>query len=80
MIGGGSSMEQPLGKTPVVAIGATRFYIGTADSTFIEVFALDGTPLAPIRWQGGSLATTDADIERYRLLDTLGDTQSLNGV
>jgi hypothetical protein len=70
--GPNGSGPHPLGKEPVLAFGRTRIYLGTADSFAIEVFALDGTPLEPIAKPSVELATSEADIARHRLLDTLG--------
>lgn len=72
----GGSSPHPLGKEPVIAIGATRAYIGTADSLTVLVYGLDGTPLPPISLPYQNLATSEADRSRYRLLDTLGKDQS----
>jgi hypothetical protein len=72
LAGPNGSGPHPLGKEPVLAAGRDRFYLGTADSFAIEVFAADGTPLPPITKQSVQLATTPEDIARDRLLDTLG--------
>ena len=66
------SGPHPLGKEPVIAIGRTRAYYGSADSFLVQVFDLQGKPLPPIRKASVPLATTDADRERFWLLDTLG--------
>lgn len=66
------SSPHPLGKEPVLAVGRDRVYVGLADSFAINVYALDGTPLPPIVKQRVDLATTEVDIARYQLLDTLG--------
>jgi len=71
----GGSGPHPLGKEPVIAVGATRAYIGSADSLTILVFDLEGHPLPPISMPYQDLATSEADRERYRLLDTLGKPQ-----
>lgn len=71
----GGSGPFPLGKEPVMAIGATRAYIGSADSLTILVYDLAGNALDPISMPYQDLATTEADRERYRLLDTLGQEQ-----
>jgi hypothetical protein len=75
--GPNGSGPHPLGKEPVIAVGRTRSYLGTADSFAIEVFTLDGTPLPPIVKPRVDLATNPADIEFSRLLDTLGKSESL---
>lgn len=72
LTGPNGSGPHPLGKEAVLAYGRGRVYIGTADSFAIEVLATDGTPLAPIVKPNVVLATTEADIARHRLLDTLG--------
>lgn len=69
------SGPHPLGKEPVLAVGRHRAYLGTADSFAIEVFTLDGSPLDPIVKTSVQLATTEADIARHRLLDTLGKNE-----
>jgi hypothetical protein len=72
------SGPHPLGKEPVIAIGRTRVYYGSADSFTVQVFDLEGKPLPPITKPSVPLATTDADRERFWLLDTLG--KSAEGV
>lgn len=70
------SSPLPLGRDPVVAASRSHFYIGTADSFHINVYALDGAPQAPIQKSGATRATTAADIERYKMLDTLGKNRT----
>lgn len=72
----GGSGPLPLGRDPVVAASRSHFYIGTADSFHINVYALDGAPQAPIQKSGATRATTAADIERYKMLDTLGKSRT----
>ena len=69
---GRSSSPHPLGREPVLAVGRTRAYYGAADSFLVRVFDLEGKQLKPIQKAFVTLATTEADRERYRLLDTLG--------
>ena len=73
----GGSGPHPLGKEPVMAVGAARAYIGSADSLTILVYDLAGKTLTPIHMPYQDLATTEADRERYRLLDTLGKEQGV---
>ncbi len=65
----------PLGKQPVVAVGRSRAYVGFADSLAVEVFTLDGVRASTIRRDGPVRKSTSADIERFKLLDTLGRSQ-----
>jgi hypothetical protein len=62
----------PLGKQPVIAIGRSRAYIGLADSFAIDVYSLDGRPTGRIRRDQPVRQSTTADIERFKLLDTIG--------
>lgn len=62
----------PLGKQPVIAIGRTRAYIGTADSFVIMVFGLDGRRTGTIRKSLLPGRTTQADINRFIAIDTAG--------
>ncbi len=72
LVSEGGSGPHPLGKEPKIAIGRDRVYIGSADSLVVLTFALDGSPLTPIRKTSVQLTTTPDDIARYKLLDTLG--------
>ena len=67
----------PLGKQPVLAIGRTRAYVGTADSFAINVFTIDGKPLGMIRKPNVNLRTTPSDIQRFIALDTAGKPEDL---
>ena len=85
--GGAGFTTLPLGKVSLVAIGNTRAYIGTADSFAIDVYALNGSRAGVIRKAINAHATTAADIERYKLRDTLGGladrieyTKALRGI
>jgi hypothetical protein len=62
----------PLGKLTAIAIGKDRVYVGLADTSSILTYRLDGTLLSAIEPPFPPRATTEADRERYRLLDTLG--------
>ncbi len=66
------SGPHPLGRNPVLAIGRDRAYIGTADSFAVLVFSLDGAVVDTLRNSDADLRTTAADIERFKLFDTLG--------
>jgi hypothetical protein len=66
----------PLGREPVLAVGRTRAYVGTADSVTVRTFSLDGAPLAVVAFDTGDLRTTPADIERYKYRDTVGRTDA----
>ncbi len=68
----GGSRPHPLGKEAVIAVGRDRAYIGTADSFAIEVIDFTGRTVGWINRPQAELRTTDVDIARYRLLDTLG--------
>ncbi len=74
MIGGGSQ-PHPLGRSSVLAIGRERAYIGTADSFVVLAFTLDGAPAGALTNSDADLRTTDADIERFKRLDTLGKNE-----
>lgn len=56
----------PLGKQPVIALGADRLYIGTADRYEIMIFDLSGNRVGTIRKPDVNLATTDDDIAYVR--------------
>lgn len=62
---------RPLGKETLIALGKTRAYIGTADSGMISAYALDGTALPPLRLAARAAPATDADIEAFKLRDTI---------
>lgn len=62
----------PLGKVTSIAIGRDRAYVGLADTSTILTYRLDGTLISAIEAPFAPRATTEADRERYRLFDTLG--------
>ncbi len=66
------SAPYPLGKEPVLALGRDVAYLGSADSFTIEVHALDGSHLRTIGVDQPSPRTTEADVARFKMLDTLG--------
>lgn len=66
----------PLGREPVMAVGRTRAYVGTADSLTVRTFSLDGAPGAVVAFATGDLRTTPADIARYKYRDTVGRTDA----
>ncbi len=70
------SGPHPLGREPVLSIGRTRAYVGTADSFTVRTFSLDGEPLESLRFADTDLRTTPDDIERYKYLDTVGRTDA----
>jgi hypothetical protein len=62
----------PLGREPVIAVGRTHAYLGTADSFDIMVFGLDGKRTGTIHKSLPPVRTTPADIKRYIAVDTAG--------
>lgn len=68
----------PLGKQPVVAVGRSRAYIGLADTFAIDVYNLDGRRISRIQLDQPARPSTAADIERFKLLDTMGRSPSDN--
>ena len=56
------SSPLPLGREPRIAIGATRAYIGDAESFEIKVFAPDGSTLESIKKTAKLTAVTSKDI------------------
>jgi hypothetical protein len=67
----------PLGKQPVIAAGRSRVYIGTADSFAIDVLSLDGARLGLVRKVVEPVKVTPADIERFKLLDSMGKPREM---
>jgi hypothetical protein len=63
-----------LGRTPQFAIGRRAVYVGTADSGVVQVFTLDGTPAGERRLPGSPRRATDADLERAKRLDSMGQS------
>jgi hypothetical protein len=70
--GGGGVTKLPLGKASFVALGKSRAYVGTADTFAISVYSLDGVPAGMISRSHKVVPVTTEDIERYKLLDTIG--------
>lgn len=64
--------QRPLGRETLIALGRSRAYIGTADSGTINVFALDGEVLPPLRIRHTETPITSADIDAYNNIDTIG--------
>jgi hypothetical protein len=62
---------RPLGRETVMALGTSRAYIGTADSGVINVYALDGKRLPPLRIATANEPVTIAHIDEFKLRDTL---------
>ena len=62
----------PLGKEPVIAIGADRVYTGTADTYEIAMYDLTGKPMGRFGKPGVQLATTKADIDMAIAMETAG--------
>ena len=64
MQGGVNVIARPLGKVTSVAIASDRVYIGTADSSRIDVYALDGRRLLAVRVSNPRRATTATHYDR----------------
>jgi len=67
-----STGPMPLGKQPVIAIGLTRAYVGTADSFANMVFGFNGKSIGMVRKANVNLVTTPADIQQFIAFDTAG--------
>jgi hypothetical protein len=64
-----------LGRTPQLALGRHHAYVGDADSGVVRVYTLDGVPAGVRRLPDNvDLRASDADIERAKRLDSLGQT------
>lgn len=63
-----------LGRTPQLAIGRRAVYVGTADSGVVSVFSLAGEPAGERRLPGSPRRATDADLERAKRLDSMGQS------
>jgi len=64
-----------LGRTPQLALGRLHGYVGDADSGVVHVYTLDGMPAGVRRLpDDANLRVSDADIERAKRLDSLGQS------
>jgi hypothetical protein len=63
-----------LGRTPHLAVGRLVAYVGTADSGVVQVFSLTGEPAGVRRLPGPLRRVTEADLERARRLDSMGQS------
>jgi len=63
-----------LGRTPQLAIGRRAVYAGTADSGVVQVFSLTGQPAGVRRLPGSLGRVTEADLERAKRLDSMGQS------
>ncbi|MEP6764088.1 MAG: 6-bladed beta-propeller [Gemmatimonadaceae bacterium] len=61
--GGGGTRPMPFGKQTVAALGASRAYVGTADSFSIMVFDLNGKKIGAIQEKRTPTPVTQADID-----------------
>jgi hypothetical protein len=62
---GGTNGPRSFGKKVVVAVSATRVYVGTADSFHVSAYDLDGVKRADIRRGFSPKPLTPADRERH---------------
>ena len=60
----GNIIPRPLGRVTSVALGKDRLYVGTADSATVDVYALDGRRLAPLRVQTTRRPATQRHYDR----------------
>ena len=69
------SRPLPLGREPRIAMGTTRAYVGEATNYTINVFAVDGKPLAPIKKAVKLIpvAAKDVSDELERELGSVGE-------
>jgi hypothetical protein len=63
-----------LGRTPQLAIGRRAVYVGTADSGVVHVYSLAGAPGGERRLPGSPRRVTEADLERVKRLDSMGQS------
>jgi hypothetical protein len=68
----GNSRPVPMGRETLIAIGADRAYVGTADSAVIHTYRLDGTLLSTINVPYEARPATEPDREWFKRVDTLG--------
>ena len=61
-----------LRRTPHVAIGGRQVYVGSGDSS-VQVYTLDGAPAGVRTLPPRDLRVSDADLERAKRLDSLGE-------
>jgi hypothetical protein len=61
--GGGGTRPMPLGKQPVIAIGADRIYTGTGDTYTIDMLDFSGRKIGTFGKPSVELAVTKADID-----------------
>ncbi len=71
---GDGTVRGLLRRTPHLAIGRARVYVGSADSGVVNVFTLDGAPGGVRRLPDADLRATAADIERAKRLDSMGQS------
>jgi hypothetical protein len=74
---GANAWPLPMGRIPVIAIGDSRAYVGTADSSTIMTYRLDGTLISAITVPFSPRAATESDLEWYKHVDTVGQDPRL---
>lgn len=62
---------RPLGKETMIALGSTKAYVGTADSSSVAVYDFKGVALPPLATASTTRRTTAADISAFELRDTI---------
>jgi hypothetical protein len=74
--GTGGTGPLPLGKQPVIAIGADRIYTGTADTYTINMLDFSGRPIGTFGKKSVELAATQADIDLAIEDEAAGDEKA----
>lgn len=71
------SRPLPFGKQPVLAMGTSIVYSGSADDFTVSRFDLSGKALPPLRRNSVPLPVTKRDIDHAILMETVGRSDSI---
>jgi len=73
------AMPRPLGRSPVMALGADRLYLGPATTYEILIFDLDGSQGTPIRKAVAPVLVTQQDIQAFLASKLAASSQDARG-